>query len=122
MCVFTVHPTYAQAPKGTQGVPTVRELVQKYSLQYGSSPTQLEKVMQCESSGNPNAWNKKDPGDGSKGIMQFQKNTFYDHAQKLGISDPDIWNVDQQIQIAAYMFSLGEQYQWTCSRLTGVIK
>jgi len=78
-------------------------------------------LIDCESGGNPNAWNKKDPNGGSKGILQFQEPTFYQYAKEVGIENPDIWSAEQQIETANYMLSKGLLHQWTCGEKCGTI-
>lgn len=112
----------AQAP--TRGINeyTTQELVEYFAHQYGNSSTELTKVMMCESSGNEKAWNKLDPGVGSKGVMQFQEGTFYGYAAKINIKNPDIWSKRQQIEVASYMFSQGLSYHWSCAKILGIVK
>lgn len=121
-----VSPTYAQSPKPpavavpepvpSDPVPptklTTREIVVGFANQYQVSSTQMLGVMKCESGGNQYAWNKNDPGVGSKGIFQFQTSTFYKYAKELHFENPDIWSIEQQAEIAAYMFKKGQQLQW----------
>lgn len=93
------------------------EYADKYATQYGIDANVFKKVMWCESSNNPNAHNKNDPNGGSFGIMQFQTATFYSYAKKIKIENPDIHNVEQQILVASYMFSIGQAKQWSCYKL-----
>ncbi len=74
-------------------------------------------LINCESGGDPNAWNKDDPNGGSKGILQFQEQTFYQYAEEAKIQNPDIWNAEQQVVVADYMISRGLEYHWTCNKL-----
>lgn len=97
------------------------EYVDKYAEQYGVDSQVLKKVMFCESSNNPKAVNKKDPNGGSFGVMQFQIETFYSYAKKIKIENPDIHNVEQQIKVASYMFSIGQMKQWSCARNLGFV-
>ena len=92
----------------------------KYAQLYRVSVNDLRQVMMCESGGNPLAWNKNDPNGGSRGLFQFQEATFFGAAQALGIANPDIWNVEQQIQTTAYLFSENKQCLWTCARKYGI--
>lgn len=84
------------------------------AARYQINPASLKRVAKCESGYNKDAINTNDPNGGSKGILQFQDLTFYQNAAILKIENPDIWNVSQQIQTAAYLFSKGEAHQWTC--------
>ncbi len=106
--------TIASAPVRTLNEYTIQEQTHYFAEKYGSSSSQLGKVMFCESRNNPKAWNKNDPNGGSKGLMQFQTSTFYKNAARIGIEKPDIWNQQQQIEVAAYMFAQKQQHQWSC--------
>ena len=75
---------------------------------------ELFNLIQCESGFNPNAWNKDDPNDGSKGLLQFQQATFDYYAELLEIKNPDILDINQQLQVASYLFSIDKQNLWTC--------
>jgi soluble lytic murein transglycosylase-like protein len=96
---------------------TNEELVEYYSEKYKVIEKEMLAVINCESGFNPLALNKGDPNGGSKGIAQFQQETFDRYSQELKIENPDIWNVEQQIEVMAYMFSLKEQHQWSCYNL-----
>lgn len=92
------------------------EYADKYAAQYGIDANVFKKVMWCESSNNPYAI-----GDSglARNVMQFHKSTFISYEKKLGI-DLNYDSYKDQIQLAAYMFSIGEQRQWTCyHRVTG---
>ena len=93
---------------------SVQQYIVKYAQVYHVKEKLLLDVAFCESSFNPKAWNKKDPGVGSKGFMQFQEKTFYSYAEKIGIENPDIWNNEHQAKVSAFMFSIGEGKQWSC--------
>lgn len=120
-----VSPALAQAPK--VDIPNEETLLitggntliaRNYiSLKDRYEGTLIYCLAMCESSFNPNAWNKKDPNDGSKGLLQFQDITFYRYAPLAGVENPDIWNVEHQIKTAEYMISLGLRYHWSCSKL-----
>lgn len=104
---------HAQAPAPV--IPTtVQGQIVYYANIYGSNSEQLTEVAKCESSLDPNAWNKTDPEGGSKGIFQFQPSTFLKYSKEIDVQNPDIWNSEQQIEVAAYMFSLKQQNQWSC--------
>jgi len=77
----------------------------------------IEDLIQCESSGNKWAWNKKDPFGGAKGILQFLQPTFDYFAPRAGIINPNIWNEEHQIRTADYMISQGLLSQWTCGQI-----
>jgi len=89
-------------------------LIKKYSNLYGVSKDEMYRVMFCESRGDPFAWNKNDPNNGSKGLFQYQDRTFYYYAGKIGIENPDIWDIEQQIKLTAWLFSQNKQSLWSC--------
>ncbi len=92
------------------------EYADKYALQYKIDGNLLKKVMWCESSNNPKAI-----GDHglANNVMQFHKPTFDSYSKSLGES-LNYDSYQDQIKLAAYMFSIGEEKNWTCySKLVG---
>ena len=75
------------------------------------------KVAICESSLNPKAFNKTDGIGGSYGVFQFQKSTFLRYSKQLN-EELDYYSTYDQAKVAAYMFSLGQQRQWSCYQKT----
>ena len=78
---------------------------------FGCNPGQLIRVMYCESGGRSNAYNKSGP---YIGLFQFLSSTFNANARRAGIANPSVWDPYQQINVAAYMFSIGQAGQWSC--------
>jgi len=76
---------------------------------YGCNPEQLIRVMYCESGGRSNAVNGV-----YSGLFQFHPNTFRANANRIGLTNADIWNPYHQIQVAAWMFANGQAWQWEC--------
>ena len=76
---------------------------------YGCNPEQLIRVMYCESGGRSNAVNGV-----YSGLFQFHPNTFQANANRIGLTNADIWNPYHQIQVAAWMFANGQAWQWGC--------
>ena len=113
-----LHLTATSSPKevASSTPQTTKELIYEYSKRYGADVTLINYIAKCESNFNPKAHNRRDPNGGSKGIFQFQERTFYHAAKAVGIEDPDIWNVEQQVEAAAYLISKGYAYLWTCVR------
>lgn len=97
---------------------TPREFVSIYSKQFNISENQLLRTAICESKLKPNAINYNDGGKGrhSFGILQFQESTFLTWEKKLG-EDLDYYSYQDQIKLGAFMFSKGQQKQWTCFRI-----
>lgn len=114
---ISVHATISEGTYIPPKKLTPQETLVKWAVYYNLIPEPLLVVSKCESSFNPQAINRNDPNGGSKGLMQFQQATFTTYATILQIPVPDIWNVEQQAQVSAYMFSQGLQSQWACSRL-----
>lgn len=80
----------------------------------------LRTVVKCESNYNPNAVNWQDShkdSKGSFGISQFAKGTITMYGNQIGIENPDPYNVDDSLDVMAYMFSKKLQRHWSCSRL-----
>jgi SLT domain-containing protein len=65
--------------------------------------------MYCESGGRSNAVNGV-----YSGLFQFHPNTFQANANRIGLTNADIWNPYHQIQVAAWMFANGQAWQWGC--------
>jgi len=92
---------------------TIREYINKYAEEYGVSSSSMWRVMMCESSGNKDAINLRDPNGGSKGLFQFQPQTYKLWAEEIG-ETRDIWDAEAQIKVTAYAFSKGRQSAWSC--------
>jgi hypothetical protein len=76
---------------------------------YGCNAEQVIRVMYCESGGRSNAVNGI-----HKGLFQFNPNTFRANANRVGISNQNIWDPYQQITVATWMFANGQAWQWSC--------
>jgi predicted transcriptional regulator len=76
---------------------------------YGCNSTQVIRVMYCESGGRSNAVNGI-----HKGLFQFNPNTFRANANRVGITNQNIWDPYQQITVATWMFANGQAWQWSC--------
>jgi Transglycosylase SLT domain len=76
----------------------------------GCNATQMIRIMQCESSGNPTI-----VGAGLYiGLFQFLPSTFNAYKIKAGLPNGDIYNGSDQIHVATYMFANGQSSQWGC--------
>ena len=69
----------------------------------------LLRVASCESGLNPSAYNPS----GASGLFQFMPGTYYAYAARIG-ERGSIWNAYSNANVAAYMFSIGQAYQWGC--------
>ena len=95
---------------------TASAYIQEVAEEYGVDASQLEKTIKCESQFKPDAWNKEDHLGGAKGIAQFLQPTFDRYSKQMGFEEADVWNPYDAMRVMAYMFSIGEERQWTCFR------
>lgn len=115
---------HAEAPTSPKTAPEsvlvsesdMRSYVQERAEKLGVSAATVEVTITCESNWDVRAWNKKDPGDGSKGIAQFQDGTFAMYSKLAGVEHGDVWSAKDSIDTMVYMFSIGQQRQWSCYR------
>ena len=85
-------------------------------------PEKMLALCDCESKFYPKAFNKKDPQGGAKGLFQFLTPTFLETAKKYGLKDPDIWNIDHQIKLTAFLLAQNKWKLWyNCSKKIGMI-
>ena len=103
---------YAQTP----APPSVESLIDKWATNYGVSSSTMNRLMKCESGGNPQALNPTDPNGGSKGLFQYQTNTFNLWAKEIG-ETRDIWDAEAQIRLTAYALSQNRQSHWSCFKI-----
>ena len=107
----------AQAPVRTISDFTPQELVSYYAKEYNVSSVKMSAVIKCESSWNIKAVNWQDShklSKGSHGIAQFSQQTIEMYGKQIGLENPDPYNPNDAIRVMAYMFSKGEQSQWSC--------
>lgn len=93
---------------------TAEDIITSYAIHYGIPAQSLIKTLKCESGFNKDAINLNDPNGGSKGVAQFQDATFAKYSKLAGLTKANVWNPLDSIQVAAYMFSIGQQHQWSC--------
>ena len=74
----------------------------------------IDRLIACESGGDPYAINHRDPITRSVGILQFKDET-YKHfcVEQYGLPN-DIWNPNNQIKCARIMLSKGLGEHWSC--------
>lgn len=122
MALLGFQPTVAEASIISQTTveyssTTAPLVLNAFAYRYGIDAEEFMKVAECESNLNEKAWNKSDPNTGSKGVFQFQDATFAHYSKEAGIDTPDVWNPWDNIETAAYMFSKGQQKQWSCYKI-----
>lgn len=72
----------------------------------------LEDLAMCESSNNPQAFNRYDPVTSSYGLYQFKLETFNYFGKRYGLEHSDVMNPEQQKAIARMMLSEGRYSHW----------
>jgi soluble lytic murein transglycosylase-like protein len=95
--------------------PQPKAVIEKYASENNIDPRLLEQLMRCESGGNKDAINRKDPNGGSYGIMQYQKSTWEYFEKKYG-EDLDFQSYHDQIKMTAIAVADGQGSHWTCYR------
>lgn len=102
---------------------TISEKIDIVAEKYKISANMMNKIIKCESNYNPKAVNWSDShkySKGSHGIAQFSMETIKDFGKEIGIEDADPYNVDQALEVMAYMLSIGKEKHWTCSHLVKI--
>jgi hypothetical protein len=100
--------------------PTVA--IHQAAREFGASDYQLMTVARCESGYAPGAYNPS----GASGLFQFMSGTFYGYSRYIswrGWTQQNIspWNALAAARVAAKMFTMGQQHQWSCAYITGII-
>lgn len=109
------HATHAAYSHGAYGAPTsyyandATGAIAWAAARWGVSYSWLLGVAECESGLNPNAYNPS----GASGLFQFMPGTYWTYAARIG-ETRSYWNAYGAADVAAYMFSIGQSYQWTC--------
>lgn len=88
---------------------TVPELIVYWSQYYHLDPDRMTRIAECESHFDPNAGR----GKSHFGVYQFLSTTYAANHAAAG-AGPDLWNPSDNIRTAAYMQSIGQQWQWEC--------
>jgi hypothetical protein len=90
-------------------LPDFETYIRQMCTQYGCDPDQLIRVMYCESGG---VETRVSYNGLYFGLFQFSKSTF--SANSKFITNANILNGYDQIQVAAKMFANGQASQWGC--------
>ena len=93
---------------GDPSVQELKSLIATNCTKYSCNPDQLIRVMLCESGGTNHR------NTYYKGPFQFLASTFYANAKRVGIENADVLDARQQVQVASYMFGIGQASQWGC--------
>ncbi len=101
-------------PLGTSTSVMLATTLHGLSDYYGLDYDVLDKTIQCESQWNTNAYVPWDVTGEAIGLAQFHDDTFNRYANDLGLSNPDINNPYSQLEVMAYMMSIGQEKRWSC--------
>jgi hypothetical protein len=96
-----------------EGTATMHQKIDVACRQFGCNADQLKRVANCESTNNPKAINRREPGQPS-GLFQYKFQTWLNFSQKAGIPNADIWDADAQIYTTSWAFSNGLSSHWAC--------
>lgn len=106
-------PIYHSAPvrrvAPVYGTGSVTDAISQAAARWGVDYGWLLRVAQCESGLNPGAQNPS----GASGLFQFMPGTYWLYASQIG-ETRSYWDAYGSANVAAYMFSRGLAYQWTC--------
>ena len=103
------HGAYARATYVPQTGNVVTDAIATAAARWGVSYDWLLRVATCESGLNPGAYNPS----GASGLFQFMPSTYWYFAGRIG-ETRSYWDPYGASNVAAYMFSIGQSYQWTC--------
>lgn len=99
-------------------VPNTQTFASKVETQDINNQTLIGCLIECESGGDPNAEGDQDlvnivVPETSKGILQFQRGTFYERCcDYLGYDRKDYLDPNIQIQCAKQLIENGEAWRW----------
>lgn len=96
---------YAPRAYGSDATAAIAWAAARWGVSYGW----LLRVAECESGLNTGAYN----GSGASGLFQFMPGTYWLYAAQIG-EGRSFWNAYGSADVAAYMFSRGLSYQWSC--------
>lgn len=95
---------------------TPREVANKYAEQHNLDKDLFAKVINCESSFNPNAINRNEPNKVlSVGILQYQEPSFNYLEKEFG-EDLDFYSYNDQLKLGAWSMANGKGNNWSCWR------
>ncbi|MEX2046363.1 MAG: G5 domain-containing protein [Chloroflexota bacterium] len=99
---------------GTRPAPApadIESVIRAAAARWGADPAQLLRVAWCESRYNPSAYNAS---SGASGLFQFMPRTWAANSVRAGYSGASVFDAFASANTAAYMFSNGQAWQWSC--------
>lgn len=98
---------------------SIPDKIDYFADKYNVESKVMHKIIKCESNYNPRAVNWQDShrlSKGSHGIGQFSKETIKGFGKEIDIENADPYNVDQALEVMAYMLSEDKGRHWSCFR------
>ena len=86
-------------------------LIRDYSIKYNVDPERSIRIAKCESGFNPLSTS---PSSKYHGLFQFNLKTFKANAKRLELENANVLNPEHNIQVATWMFSENQYWQWSC--------
>lgn len=110
--VILAEPEVKEAEKKEMTVP---ELIEKYAKQYKVNASLAYKIADCESDFNPK---NKNPRSTASGVFQFLRGSWNYYGTQLwgSMKGKDVFNAEQNIELAMYVMSKRGTVDWNASR------
>lgn len=89
----------------------IESIIRSAAAAWGADPNQLLRVAWCESRYNPFAYNAR---SGASGLFQFMPTTWAANSVRAGYAGASVFDAVANANTAAFMFSRGQAYQWSC--------
>ncbi|MEA2662558.1 MAG: resuscitation-promoting factor RpfB [Chloroflexota bacterium] len=89
----------------------IEALIRTAAAKYGVDPEQLLRVAYCESRYDPLAYNGI---LGASGLFQIIPGTWRANSAAAGYGGASVFDAFANANVAAFMFSKGQAYQWAC--------
>lgn len=94
----------------------VKQSIVRYSYLYGIEPDVLDSVIRCESFYGEYMLNPNEVHGESIGVGQFRKSTFDYYSKEAMMKNPDIWDIEDSVQLTAFMIRNGYGSHFSCYR------
>ncbi|HVR88739.1 MAG TPA: G5 domain-containing protein [Candidatus Limnocylindria bacterium] len=89
----------------------IAAIIHAAAAKYGVDADQLLRVTYCESRYDPSAYNGV---LGASGLFQIIPSTWTANSVRAGYGGASVWDPVANANVAAWMFSRGQAYQWAC--------
>ena len=89
----------------------IAAIIRAAAAKYGVDPEQLLRVAYCESRYDPLAYNGI---LGASGLFQIIPGTWRANSAAAGYGGASVWDPVANANVAAWMFSKNQAYQWAC--------